>query len=57
MTKLSCNLKKAEDFFYSQPVKYGDEKIFCLGSLDKDVHVYSIEKNQWFMLEKEYVGW
>jgi hypothetical protein len=35
-----CSLKKPEEFFKAQPVKY-NEKFFVVGCLDKDVHVFS----------------
>jgi hypothetical protein len=35
-------LKKPEEFFKSQPVRYND-KVFVLGNLDKDVHVFSLK--------------
>lgn len=38
--KMSCSLKKPEEFFNSQAVKYND-KVFVLGCLDQDVHVFS----------------
>ena len=37
-----CSLKKPEEFFRSQPVRY-NEKIFVVGCLDKDLHVFSIK--------------
>lgn len=37
-----CSLKKPEEFFKSQPVRY-NEKLFVVGCLDKDVHVFSIK--------------
>jgi hypothetical protein len=49
-------LKKPEEFFRSQPVKYND-KVFVLGNLDKDVHVYSLKAMKWFMLDKWFIDW
>lgn len=54
--KMECSLKKPEEFFRSQCVKYND-KVFCLGCLDKDVHVYSIKGKKWFLLDKWYIDW
>lgn len=51
-----CSLKKPEEFFRSQPVKY-NEKVFVVGCLDKDLHVFSIKAQKWFLLEKWYVDW
>lgn len=54
--KMENSLKKPEEFFHSQPVKYND-KVFCLGFLDKDVHVFSIKAKKWFLLDRWYVDW
>lgn len=35
-----CSLKKPEEFFRAQAVHYND-KVFVVGCLDKDVHVYT----------------
>lgn len=51
-----CSLKKPEEFFRSQPVKY-NEKVFVIGCLDKDLHVFSIKAKKWFLLEKWYIEW
>ena len=51
-----CSLKKPEEFFRAQPVLYND-KVFVVGCLDKDLHVYSIKAQKWFLLEKWYVDW
>lgn len=51
-----CSLKKPEEFFRSQPVRY-NEKVFVIGCLDKDVHVYSVKASKWFLLEKWYIDW
>jgi len=51
-----CSLKKPEEFFRAQPVRY-NEKIFVVGCLDKDLHVFSIKAQKWFLLEKWYVDW
>mmetsp|Transcript_38873 Transcript_38873/g.37211 ORF Transcript_38873/g.37211 Transcript_38873/m.37211 type:complete len:357 (+) Transcript_38873:430-1500(+) len=56
IAKMECSLKKPEEFFRSQCVKYND-KVFCLGCLDKDVHVYSIKAKKWFLLDKWYIDW
>jgi Kelch motif len=56
ISKMECSLKKPEEFFRSQCVKYND-KVFCLGCLDKDVHVYSIKGRKWFLLDKWYIDW
>ncbi len=40
--KHEATLKKPEEFFKSQPVRYND-KVFVLGNLDKDVHVFSLK--------------
>jgi hypothetical protein len=37
-----CSLKKPEEFFRAQPVRY-NEKIFVVGCLDKDLHVFSLK--------------
>lgn len=52
----NCALKKPEEFFRAQPVRY-NEKIFVVGCLDKDVHVYSIKAKRWFLLEKWFIEW
>lgn len=54
--KLDCSLKKPEEFFKSQPVKFND-KYYVVGCLDKDVHVYTAKANRWFLLDKWYVDW
>ena len=54
--KQESTLKKPEEFFHSQPVKYND-KVFCLGCLDKDVHVFSIKARKWFLLDRWFVDW
>lgn len=51
-----CNLRKPEEFFQAQPVKY-NEKIFVVGCLDKDLHVFSIKAKKWFLLDKWYIEW
>lgn len=56
ITKLDCALKKPEEFYRSQPVKYND-KIFVAGALDHDVHVYSIKAKKWFLMEKWFIDW
>ena len=56
ITKLECALKKPEEFYRSQPVKYND-KIFVVGALDHDVHVYSIKAKRWFLMEKWFIDW
>ena len=52
----NCSLKKPEEFFRAQPVKY-NEKIFTVGCLDKDVHVFSVKAKRWFLLEKWFIEW
>ncbi len=54
--KIECSLKKPEEFYRAQPVRYND-KVFVLGCLDKDVHVYSIKARKWFLLEKWFIDW
>lgn len=56
ITKHDSTLKKPEEFFHSQPVRYND-KVFVLGNLDKDVHVFSLKAKKWFMLDKWFVDW
>jgi hypothetical protein len=56
ITKHESSLKKPEEFFRSHPVRYND-KVFCLGSLDKDVHVYSLKAQKWFLLDKWFIDW
>ena len=51
-----ATLKKPEEFFKSQAVKYND-KVFITGNLDRDVHVYSLKAQKWFMLDKWFVDW
>lgn len=50
------SLKKPEDFFRSHSVKYND-KVFIVGCLDRDVHVFTPKKKKWFLLEKWFVDW
>jgi len=54
--RAESTLKKPEEFFMSQPIKYND-KVFIIGSLDKDVHVYSIKPQKWFILDKWFIDW
>jgi len=54
--KVDCALKKPEEFFRSQPVRYND-KVFVMGCLDKDVHVFSTKARKWFILDKWFVDW
>jgi hypothetical protein len=54
--KQEGNLKKPEEFFRSQPVKYND-KVFVVGNLDKDVHVFSVKAMKWFLLDKWFIDW
>lgn len=42
ISRVECALKKPEEFFRAQPVLYND-KVFVVGCLDKDLHVYSIK--------------
>ncbi len=56
ISKHESTLKKPEEFFRSQPVRYND-KVFVLGNLDKDVHVFSIKAQKWFLLDKWYIDW
>ena len=51
-----CSLKKPEEFFRSQPVRYS-EIVFVVGCLDKGLHVYNVKAHKWFLLEKWYVDW
>ena len=54
--RMECSLKKPEEFYRSSPVRYND-KIFIVGCLDKDVHVYQPKGKKWFLLDKWYVDW
>ena len=56
ITKCEFTLKRPEDFFRSQAVRYND-KVFAVGCLDKDVHVYSLKAKKWFILDRLYVDW
>lgn len=56
MERQDCALKKPEEFFRSHPVKYND-KVFMVGCLDKDVHVFTPRIKKWFLLEKWFVDW
>lgn len=56
ISKMESSLKKPEEFFRSQPFRF-NEKVFCLGDLDKDIHVYSCKVKKWFLLDKWYVDW
>lgn len=51
-----CSLKKPEEFFRAQPVEY-NKKVFVVGCIDKDVHVYLPKAKKWFLLDKWYVDW
>lgn len=51
-----CPLKKPEEFFRANPVHYND-KVYVVGCLDKDVHVYTPKVKKWFLLEKWFVDW
>jgi N-acetylneuraminic acid mutarotase len=51
-----CPLKKPEEFFRAKAVHY-NEKVFVVGCLDKDVHVYTPKVKKWFLLEKWFVDW
>ena len=53
---MECSLKKPEEFFKSSPVHYND-KVFVVGCLDKDVHVFTPKVKKWFLLEKWFVDW
>jgi hypothetical protein len=53
---MDCSLKKPEEFFRAQPVRYND-KVFVVGCIDKDVHVYLPKAKKWFLLDKWYVDW
>ena len=55
--EFASSIKKGEEFFNSHSVKPDGDKIYITGGIDKDIHVYSISKNKWFMLEKEYIDW
>lgn len=54
--KCESTLKKPEEFFRSQSIRYND-KVFVVGSLDKDVHVYCIKAQKWFLQDKWYIDW
>lgn len=54
--RAESTLKKPEEFFRSQPIKYND-KVFIVGNLDKDVHVFSVKPQKWFILDKWFVDW
>lgn len=54
---MGCALKKPEEFFRcSRPVHW-NEKVYMVGSLDKDVHVFTPRNRKWFLLEKWFVDW
>ena len=53
----SSSMKKGEEFFNSHSVKPSEDKIYIAGGIDKDIHVYSISRNKWFLLEKEFIDW
>jgi hypothetical protein len=52
-----CSLKKPEEFYKGQCMQYSDDKVYSVGCLDKDVHVFSVKAKKWFMLEKAFIGW
>jgi hypothetical protein len=54
--KTENTLKKPEEFFRCQPVRSND-KVYCLGNLDKDLHVYSIKAKKWFLMDKWFIDW
>lgn len=54
--RMECSLKKPEEFFKSCPVHYND-KVFVVGCLDKDVHVFTPKVKKWFLLDKWFVDW
>ena len=54
--RIDCSLKKPEEFFRAQPIRY-NEKIFIVGQLDRDVHVFTPRNKKWFLLEKWYIDW
>ena len=54
--RVECSLRKPEDFFRSHPVRYND-KVFVVGCLDRDVHVFLPKAKKWFLLDKWYVDW
>jgi hypothetical protein len=56
INKCESTLKKPEEFFRSQAVRYND-KVFVVGNLDKDVHVYSLKAHKWFLLDKWFIDW
>lgn len=57
MTKMeSSMLCKPEEFYRSQPIRYA-QKIFMVGSRDKDVHVFSVKTKRWNMHEKWFIEW
>jgi len=56
MERSECSLKKPEEFFRAKPVEY-NKKIFVVGCIDKDVHVYLPKAKKWFLLDKWYVDW
>ena len=56
IAKQEATLKKPEEFFRSNAVRYND-KVFVVGNLDKDVHIFSLKANKWFMMDKWFVDW
>jgi N-acetylneuraminic acid mutarotase len=54
--RLECSLKKPEEFFGAKPVHHND-KVYVVGCLDRDVHVYSGKQKKWFLLEKWFIDW
>lgn len=56
LERMECSLKKPEEFYRSQPVRY-KEKFFVVGCIDKDVHVFAPKAKKWFLLDKWYVNW
>lgn len=56
VTKQEYTLKKPEEFFRSQAVRFND-KVFVVGNLDKDMHVFSLKASKWFLLDKWFIDW
>lgn len=56
VTKQEYTLKKPEEFFRSQAVRFND-KVFVVGNLDKDMHVFSLKAHKWFLLDKWFIDW
>jgi hypothetical protein len=56
ISKEEYALKKPEEFGSGQYVKW-QNKVYCVGCIDRDVHVYSLQARRWNLLEKWFVEW